>query len=306
MIPNQQNQQNQDNIFNKPSETIADANASIKNIKENVKESMANQFKSMLNNSNTKPLIEPIRDSINAVENASGMAMIPIMIGLGVLIIALIIIVVFKEQVSLALNIAWAYIKSIFEPKSSTPSTPEPSKAKLPNIDATNTLPTMDMSAIQQQLPGTKEVFNIAVNKYKYTDAEPLCKAYGAELATYEQVKEAWKSGADWCNYGWIKGQSAVFPTQEATYNKLQSGPEENRMSCGVPGVNGGYFDNPDLKFGVNCYGSKPSENDTDIRFRQSESNRTPAVIEYDKKVADYKNHKSEIPLNPFQPGKWF
>jgi hypothetical protein len=165
--------------------------------------------------------------------------------------------------------------------------------------------PIIDRGALSKMLPGKKEVFNIATDKYTYTDAEPLCKAFGAELATYDQVKDAWNNGADWCNYGWVKGQSAVYPTQQTTYNKLQAGPEDQRMACGVPGVNGGYFDNPELRFGVNCYGSKPSENESDTRFAMDAHYLTPGALAYDKKVQDYKANKDEIPLNPFKTGAW-
>ena len=33
---------------------------------------------------------------------------------------------------------------------------------------------------------------------------------------------------------------------------------ENSDKYCGKPGLNGGYFSNPQLKFGVNCYGVKP------------------------------------------------
>ena len=69
------------------------------------------------------------------------------------------------------------------------------------------------------------QVFNVARNLYTFEEAEPLCKAFGAELATYDQVKSAYEKGADWCNYGWVKGQLAVYPTQQSTYDKLQQGP---------------------------------------------------------------------------------
>ena len=133
-----------------------------------------------------------------------------------------------------------------------------------------------------------------------------MCKAFGAELATYDQVKEAWDKGADWCNYGWVKGQSAVYPTQEATYNKLQAGPEDQRDACGVPGVNGGFFDNPELRFGVNCYGKKPSENEADARkIMAQNANLTPGALEYNKKVQNYKTEMGQIPVNPFKPNLW-
>jgi len=59
-------------------------------------------------------------------------------------------------------------------------------------------------SVVEKVLPagGSPQVFNISKNKFTYYDAEPLCRALGAELATYEQVKNAWEKGADWCNYG--------------------------------------------------------------------------------------------------------
>jgi hypothetical protein len=84
-------------------------------------------------------------------------------------------------------------------------------------------------------------VFNISKNNYTYYDAEPLCKALGAELATYDQVKDAWRTGADWCNYGWSDGQNAFFPTQQKTFDILQ-GIEGHEHDCGRPGVNGGFI----------------------------------------------------------------
>ena len=105
---------------------------------------------------------------------------------------------------------------------------------------------------INKLIPGRKQVFNVSANKYTYSDAEPLCKALGAQLATYDQVKQAWDEGADWCNYGWVKGQAAVYPTQKSTFDELQGGStDDERLACGQPGVNGGFFDNPELRFGV-------------------------------------------------------
>ena len=164
-----------------------------------------------------------------------------------------------------------------------------------------------DANIIEKILPGKKEVFNISSNRYAYADAEPLCKALGAELASYEQVKNSWDSGADWCNYGWSKGQLAVYPTQESTWKELQDGPEEQRSVCGRPGVNGGYFDNPDLRFGVNCYGIKPAQSTNDAREVSSADNKpvTPAVIDFEKKVNKYKSEIDTIGILPFNKQKW-
>ena len=148
---------------------------------------------------------------------------------------------------------------------------------------------------------GGKQVFNVSRNLYKFSDAEPLCRAYGAELATYDQVKDAYKAGADWCNYGWSKGQLALYPTQKSTYDKLQHGPEHERMSCGLPGVNGGYFPNEEQRFGVNCYGSRPAESALDERVQMEERSDTA----FDREVNHYKAELDSIAVNPFSPKQW-
>lgn len=152
-----------------------------------------------------------------------------------------------------------------------------------------------------------KSVFNISRNLYSYEDAEPMCKAMGAELASYEQVLEAYKNGADWCNYGWVKGQMAVYPTQEKTWQKLQEGPAANKFSCGRPGVNGGFFDNPDLKFGINCIGKRPLENETDDSKNLAEFTIPPTVeqIEFDKKVNKFREGLGNVSVLPFNKDQW-
>jgi len=101
------------------------------------------------------------------------------------------------------------------------------------------------------------EVFNISNNIFTYDDAEAVCNAYDAQLATYDQVENSYNNGGEWCNYGWSANQMALFPTQKTTWNKLQETPGHEN-NCGRPGVNGGYIENPYVAFGVNCYGKKP------------------------------------------------
>jgi len=106
--------------------------------------------------------------------------------------------------------------------------------------------------------PLIKEVFHVSDNLYTYDEAPAVCVAMGAELATFDQLQEAFSLGAEWCSYGWSAGSMALYPTQESTWSALQQEIQEvKRTACGHPGVNGGYFD-PKLKFGVNCYGVKP------------------------------------------------
>ncbi len=190
-----------------------------------------------------------------------------------------------------------------------TPITPTTGSGDGISMDSILNIPKEIMSSVEKQLPLKKEpeVFTVKENRYSYDDAEPLCKALGAELATYEQVKEAWDNGADWCNYGWVQGQMAVYPTQPETYEKLQKGTKAQRTACGKPGVNGGYFDNPALKFGVTCYGVKPPQKNHDATLLPSgEANPyDPDALEFDKKVAEFQAMSENIGILPFKGGDW-
>ena len=163
------------------------------------------------------------------------------------------------------------------------------------------------LSSAEHAFDPEKQVFNVSRNLYTYDESAPLCKAMGAELATYEQVQQAHKHGADWCNYGWVKGQMAVYPTQESTWNKLQQGPAEYRNSCGKPGVNGGIFDNPDLRFGVNCFGPRPQKKDTDELLTDTDMGMPPTAeqIEFDKKVQKFRDQLGNITVLPWSRGNW-
>jgi len=166
-----------------------------------------------------------------------------------------------------------------------------------------------DSSLLQRvgsMFPVKGEVFNVSRNIYTYADASAVCSAFDAELATYEQVQAAHEKGADWCNYGWIKGQMAVYPTQTATYKKLQKGAAEYRTACGQPGVNGGYFDNPELRFGVNCFGQRPAQNATDeLRNNSVELPPTTEMLEYEKKVQTFREQLGTTTVLPFRRGQW-
>ena len=169
--------------------------------------------------------------------------------------------------------------------------------------------PSMPTSIVEKILPPSGgEVFNISQNKFTYYDAQPLCKALGAELATYEQVKDAWSKGADWCNYGWVKGQMAVYPTQKETYDKLQAGPDDERGACGTTGINGGYFDNPEMLYGVNCYGNKPSQSAHDEEQLMDEGKipKSPETLKVDRKVNEFKKQADSLYVKPFNDAKWY
>lgn len=107
-----------------------------------------------------------------------------------------------------------------------------------------------------------KEVFHIANQDYTYDQAKCKCESYGAKLASKNDLVEAYNKGAHWCTYGWMEKQSAYYPVQKCEWDKIESNneriPNNKKTYCGMPGLNGGYFANPQLKFGATCYGIKP------------------------------------------------
>jgi hypothetical protein len=153
------------------------------------------------------------------------------------------------------------------------------------------------------------EVFNVSNNLYTYDDAQAVCSAYGATLANYDQMEDAYKNGAEWCNYGWSDGQMAFFPTQKSTWNKLQK-TDNHKNDCGRPGVNGGYFANPYIKFGVNCYGKKPKASDADLNRMNAQNNtvypKNANDVLLDRKVKFWKDNADKLlVLNSFNKKDW-
>jgi hypothetical protein len=153
------------------------------------------------------------------------------------------------------------------------------------------------------------EVFNISNNLYTYDDAQAICTSYGAKLATYDQLEKAYNNGAEWCNYGWSDGQMAFFPTQKSTWTELQKNPN-HKNDCGRPGINGGYIHNPNVKFGVNCYGKKPKPSTLDMTRFNSKQNtvfpKSEADIALENKVNYWKqNGEKMLQLNSFNNVKW-
>jgi hypothetical protein len=173
-----------------------------------------------------------------------------------------------------------------------------------PKIDLTIQQPQNE--SVVPQLKLTKEVYNIPSNNYTYDDSKAICQAYGGKLATYNQVENSYNKGAEWCNYGWSDGQMALFPTQQKTWDKLQA-IEGHENDCGRPGVNGGKIDNPNVRFGVNCYGFKPIITPAE----QDNMKNIPIYptsmrdLELQKKLEYWKKRIPEILLSPFNRNSW-
>jgi len=150
------------------------------------------------------------------------------------------------------------------------------------------------------------QVFNIPGNYYKYDEAQSLCQAYGARLANYTDLEKAYNNGAEWCNYGWSDGQMALFPTQAETYKNLQKIPGHEH-DCGRPGINGGYIANPNVRFGVNCFGNKPkmSPEEEELMATTSPYPLTKQDIEMEEQVQFWKNRLPDILVSPFNYNNW-
>ena len=171
--------------------------------------------------------------------------------------------------------------------------------------------PTIDIVVDKEdssipEIKTKKQVFHIPDNKYDYESSKAMCQAYGGHLATYNEINDAFNNGADWCGFGWSEGQMALYPTQNETWDKLQ-GIKGHEHDCGRPGINGGYIDNPNVRFGVNCYGYKPkitpeeSRNMMDTPFYP----KTNSEIEFDKKVEYWRNKIHDIVVAPFNHTNW-
>ena len=211
---------------------------------------------------------------------------------MSIIIIAILIVLVIMNafEYFFSINVT-AYIQGLFSPNT--------------EVDI-----VVDQSTIQPAPVPTirfkKQVFNIPGNYYNYNNAKALCKAYGAELATYDQLEKAYNDGAEWCNYGWSANQLALFPTQQKTYNTLQT-IKGHENDCGRPGVNGGYIANPQVRFGVNCYGNKPKITSEEEELMKTTSPYPETLQDkvFQKKVDFWKDKVDEILVSPFNHNSW-
>jgi hypothetical protein len=207
-----------------------------------------------------------------------------------IIIILVFLILVNALQYFFSINVT-AYIQGLF-----TPTT---------TVDVVVDQSSYEPSPVPE-IKFKKQVFNIPGNYYTYDNAKALCKAYRAELATYDQIEKAYNKGAEWCNYGWSADQLALFPTQKRTYDRLQQ-TKGHENDCGRTGINGGYIANPNVKFGVNCYGYKPkiTSDEEDLMQKAKAYPESVEDIAFQKKVDLFKNNLDQILVSPFNQYTW-
>jgi hypothetical protein len=229
-------------------------------------------------------------DAVSGLGNTQGTTSGSNIFGIVIVVILAGLIIVNALQYFFSINVT-AYIHDIFAP--------------VKKVDI-----VVDQSLYQPapvpEIRFKKQVFNIPGNYYDYDNAKALCKAYGAELATYDQIEKAYNNGAEWCNYGWSANQQALFPTQKKTYDYLQTVPGHEN-DCGRTGVNGGYMANPKLRFGVNCYGNKPkiTEEEEQLMKTTPAYPQTAQDIAFQKRVDFWKTKIPDILVSPFNKNTW-
>jgi hypothetical protein len=71
--------------------------------------------------------------------------------------------------------------------------------------------------------------------------------------------------------------------------------------------VNGGFFDNPEMRFGVNCYGVKPSQTANDQKMLEERGvlPRTTSTLLMDQQAQEYKERLASIGVLPFNAKEW-
>jgi hypothetical protein len=168
--------------------------------------------------------------------------------------------------------------------------------APAPTNNSTSGTPSATLSN-----PNIKQVFNIKENIYALDDAPAVCGALGADIATLDQLIDAHKQGADWCNVGWTKDGLAAFPIQYSTWQTLQGNDPANRNICGQPGINLVRND-PNLLYGVNCYGVKPEPKNGE---KVKNVLQNDSQIALNAKIAQFKQNINAIGVAPFNANTW-
>ncbi|XP_066567984.1 hyaluronan and proteoglycan link protein 1 [Amia ocellicauda] len=108
-----------------------------------------------------------------------------------------------------------------------------------------------DTGVVALDLEGVVFPFFLRIGRYNlnFADAEKACLDQDARVASFDQLYDAWRSGLDWCNAGWLSDGSVQYPITQP------------REPCGgkdtVPGVrNYGFRDREKSRYDVFCFTS--------------------------------------------------
>ena len=157
------------------------------------------------------------------------------------------------------------------------------------------------ISGPTQSNPSIKQVFNVKENIYAADDAGGVCGALGADVASLQQLVDAHRQGANWCNVGWTKEGLAAYPIQKEFWQKMQGNDPQNRNICGQPGINLARSD-AGLLYGVNCYGIKPEPKKGEL---VKEVIMNDSDIALQAKIAQFQKTVGNMTLTPFNSNVW-
>lgn len=162
-------------------------------------------------------------------------------------------------------------------------------------------VPTSTSSGPTQSNSSIKQVFNVKENIYAADDAGGVCGALGADVASLQQLVDAHRQGANWCNVGWTKEGLAAYPVQNEFWQKMQGNNPQNRNICGQPGINMARSD-AGLLYGVNCFGVKPEPKNGELI---KEVIQNDADIALQAKIAQFQKTINNMSLAPFNAKQW-
>ncbi|XP_069818980.1 hyaluronan and proteoglycan link protein 1 [Dendropsophus ebraccatus] len=108
-----------------------------------------------------------------------------------------------------------------------------------------------DTAVVSLDLQGIVYPYFPRLGRYNFNfyEAQKACHDQDSIIASFDQLYEAWRSGLDWCNAGWLSDGSVQYPITNP------------REPCGgkntVPGVrNYGYRDKERGRYDVFCFTS--------------------------------------------------
>jgi hypothetical protein len=236
-----------------------------------------------------------------------------ILIGISAVFGLLVIIMVYYIVVSKSSNASRLYGQGIIASPSTNvlsgsnqvsaiPATTMPVPINSGGYYAPAPVPTgSTLSGPTQSNPKVKQVFNVKENIYSADDAGGVCGALGADVASLQQVVDAHRQGANWCNVGWTKEGIAAYPIQYAFWKKMQENDPANRNICGQAGINLARSD-AGLLYGVNCYGVKPEPKKGELIKEVVQSD---ADVALQAKIAQFQKTVNNMTVAPFNANNW-
>ena len=107
-----------------------------------------------------------------------------------------------------------------------------------------------------------QEVFHITGYNKTLADAPSVCQSVGARVATYAELDEAQKNGANWCSTGWVSDRGDKNAFYPITYDIMGGCGNGRSGIIDWIGNDDWFGQGPGKGFraGVNCFGNKPEE----------------------------------------------